>query len=394
LGYLSKPLSRNPEVGFFDDEDTQHVIAKIASTNRLTIFTGAGIATDLKIPDWSTLVARLLETLEHSRHADDEDCRSTVGFALDFFHQMPTASIVDALYRERYAHDAIEQRNRGIADILYPRDGQRGDQWVPEEALAIYVLRLAVAKRLAGCDVHIVTTNYDDSLERIADSHKDMLSDLGSQGVRVFSNSDATDNGPAEGVPVSHVHGFIPHDGPGRHVVFAEREYIEWAPAGPWTPWKSATANAPAPKTVSAASKTPGCATCPSTATRPTRSGSRSSPWPPICSPGPKPSLGPNTNPLDDGNPNDYGCASSPSPAASSAAAADNGSDYPRLALEPPHRHRIRRAPALPKPRTPIPPQGTRRPRESARVVAVAVLRRRRPARSCVRPEAGQPIPG
>ncbi|MCV7102740.1 transposase [Mycobacterium palustre] len=42
------------------------------------------------------------------------------------------------------------------------------------------------------------------------------------------------------------------------------------------------TCNAPAPKTVSAASKTPACITCPSTATGPTGSGSKSSPWPAI----------------------------------------------------------------------------------------------------------------
>ena len=60
-------------------------------------------------------------------------------------------------------------------------------------------------------------------------------------------------------------------------------------PAGPWPTWRSVTGSAPAARTASAASKTPACATCPSTATPRTGSGSRSSPWPPTCSPGPRP---------------------------------------------------------------------------------------------------------
>src|SRR4029079_9651387 len=45
------------------------------------------------------------------------------------------------------------------------------------------------------------------------------------------------------------------------------------ASAGRWPPSKSAIANAPAPKTASAASKTLVCAICPSTAITPTGSG-------------------------------------------------------------------------------------------------------------------------
>lgn len=230
----NRPPLRDPEVGFFDDHDTKRIIRKIAEADRLTIFVGAGIAADLEIPNWSNLVARLLERLELSNHEDEEACRTAVGFALDFFHQMPTASVVDALYTERHRGQAIQQRNRDIASILYPQAGAPENTQVLQDALAIYVLRLATAKRLAGCDVHIVTTNYDDSLERIADSNKDVLSDLGSDGVEVFSNDAPGDDGLPNGVPVSHVHGLIPRDGEGREVVFSEREYIEWDQRSKW----------------------------------------------------------------------------------------------------------------------------------------------------------------
>jgi hypothetical protein len=234
LVYPDKPPARNPEVGFFDEDDTKRIIQEIAKAERLTIFVGAGIAADLEIPNWSGLVARLLERMERRKHEDDAACRKAVRFAIDFFHLMPTASIVDALYADEYGDQAVRRRNEDIAAILYPRNGQPAKAHVPPDALAIYVLRLARAKRLAGCDVHIVTTNYDDSLEWIADNNTDALSDLGSDGVAVFSNDDAEDDGKRPGVPVSHLHGLIPRAENGREVVFSEREYIRWDRESRW----------------------------------------------------------------------------------------------------------------------------------------------------------------
>ncbi len=229
-----KPPSRNPDIGFFDDDDTKRIISKITNAGRLTIFVGAGIAADLEIPNWSKLVSRLLEKLESTNHDDEVACRTAVTFALDFFHQMPAASIVDALYAELYGGEAVRRRNEDIASILYTRDGLPADNRIPRDALAVYVLRLAAAKRLAGCDVHIVTTNYDDSLEWIAANNNDVLSDIGSEGVDVFSNTDPKDDGLRPGVPVSHVHGLIPRNGESREVVFSEREYIEWDQQSKW----------------------------------------------------------------------------------------------------------------------------------------------------------------
>jgi hypothetical protein len=234
LGNPDKPPSRNPEVGFFDEEDTNSIIRKVADAKHLTIFVGAGIAADLEIPNWSGLVARLLEGLELSEDDGEGSCRKAVGFALDFFHQMPTASIVDALYEERYPGEAVQRRNEDIAQILYFDNGRSAKPHVPNDALAIYVLRLAATKWLAGCDVHIVTTNYDDSLEWIAANNPDVLSDVGKHGVRVFSNTDYTDGRRDNGVPVSHVHGLIPRTGAGRDVVFSESDYIEWDEGSKW----------------------------------------------------------------------------------------------------------------------------------------------------------------
>lgn len=224
---------RDSNVGFFDDPNTERVIREIASAKKLTIFTGAGIAADLKIPNWSTLISRLLHNLELPRHDNDHTkARTSVQAAIDSFHQLPTASIVDALYCERHPSDAAAQaeRNRDIATILYAPNGAG----VPDDALAVYVLRLATAKWLAGCDVHIVTTNYDDSLEYIAASKQELgLSDIGTEGVRVFSYW-YNDGEPTEGVPVSHVHGLIPRSGEAREVVFSESEYIDWDQNSRW----------------------------------------------------------------------------------------------------------------------------------------------------------------
>ncbi|WP_439383860.1 SIR2 family protein [Amycolatopsis lexingtonensis] len=219
-------------MGFFDEADTKAAIRKIADAQRLTIFTGAGIAADLRVPNWSKLVSRLLENLESRTYRDDQECRATVHQAVDFFHQMPAASIVDALYEELFPGRATEQRNEDIARILYA-DRQLEHEAIPEDSLAVYVLRLAVAKRLAGCDVHILTTNYDDVLEQIA-NHDVTFSGLRLNGVEVYTSWDPDDDGLAHGVPISHLHGFIPREGTATAVVFSESEYIKWDQASPW----------------------------------------------------------------------------------------------------------------------------------------------------------------
>jgi hypothetical protein len=60
-----------------------------------------------------------------------------------------------------------------------------------------------------------------------------------------------------------------------------------------------------------------------------TRSGSKSSPSPPTCSPGPRPWPSTSANPPAAGNPNTCGYDCSPSPDASSTPAADDDCDYP-----------------------------------------------------------------
>src|SRR3954452_23280180 len=61
--------------------------------------------------------------------------------------------------------------------------------------------------------------------------------------------------------------------------------------------------------------------------TRRIGSGSRSSPWPPTYSPGPRPWPSTSVSPPDDGNPNDCASGSSPSPDASSTASVEDDSD-------------------------------------------------------------------
>lgn len=227
-----RPPHRDPGIGFFDESDTKEAIRRVADAQRLTIFTGAGIAADLRVPNWSALVSRLLEDLESGTYQDDQVCRATVHQAVDFFHQMPAASIVDALYEERFPGHATEKRNEDIARILYAGRNTEHEA-VPEDSLAVYVLRLAVAKRLAGCDVHILTTNYDDVLEQIA-NHDVTLSDLRLHDTEVYTSWETKDDGLAPGVPISHLHGFIPRTGPAQSVVFSESEYIKWDQYSLW----------------------------------------------------------------------------------------------------------------------------------------------------------------
>ena len=82
-------------------------------------------------------------------------------------------------------------------------------------------------------------------------------------------------------------------------------------------------------RTASATPKTPGCATCPCTTSRRTRSGAPSSPSPASSPPGCRCSPSPGTTPAA-GNPNDCGCGCSPPPADSPPTAGSSACTCPR----------------------------------------------------------------
>ena len=91
--------------------------------------------------------------------------------------------------------------------------------------------------------------------------------------------------------------------------------------------WNYATGAGPDARTGSAAPRTPGCATCPCTASHRTRCGARSSRSPVTCSPGCR--CSPSRAKPAGGNRNGCGCGSSPAPGASSVAAAASSSASP-----------------------------------------------------------------
>ena len=153
-----------------------------------------------------------------------------------------------------------------------------------------------------------------------------------------------------------------PH--PGAQLRFTDVDGHRFTPSPPTRAKASSptsncgTAGGRGARTGSAARRTPGCGTCSSRASPPTRSGARSSRWPVSCSPGRR--CSPCPAPPAAGNPSGCGCGCSPSPAGSPAAAAAyasaSPSDGPGPARSPP------RSPACRPSRLADQPDQTRRP--------------------------------
>src|SRR3954470_3371380 len=136
--------------------------------------------------------------------------------------------------------------------------------------------------------------------------------------------------------------------------------------------------------------------------TRRIGSGSRSSPWPPTYSPGPRPWPSTSVSPPDDGNPNDCASGSSPSPDASSTASVEDDSDShatgPGTGSSTPAGPRSAPPEGIPHPNDQDPENRRRQRRRPSTPTttdpAVVPLAPRQPPRRNIEARACLPIPG
>jgi len=83
-------------------------------------------------------------------------------------------------------------------------------------------------------NVHIVSTNYDDSMREIYSGNDAfalyLRNDLHVR-FRDFATKRPTNLG-ARTIPIVHVHGLIRRTGRGQEVVFSEPDYVRWTNSG------------------------------------------------------------------------------------------------------------------------------------------------------------------
>jgi hypothetical protein len=151
---------------------------------------------------------------------------------IDGLHEMPTASIVDQQMARQYGTTWQTHRNAKIRRALYHETSQGEVRPVQSPSLAEFVLRLAAAMRLQDVDVHILTTNYDDLLERVARDNV-LLQQL-SERYKVRFTSHVNEPSPrGKQIPIVHLHGYCPQQGGARAIVFSEADYIKWENESP-----------------------------------------------------------------------------------------------------------------------------------------------------------------
>jgi hypothetical protein len=235
--------TRDFNLGFFSNESTMAAIEDLASASRLTLFVGAGLSVDLGVPWWAKLVRTLLrqrldelavDPNEFGLSIDQTD--AVAAKVINATFQIPAASMVDQLFINKFNSRAIPtQRNSALRDLLYTDDRGETRYFLERPSLTRSVLELAAAlKALApDKDIHIITTNYDDSMREIWQSDQAFAGQLKSLGVRFNDlGSRRPPDATSTTIPVVHVHGRIPRTGRCDNVVFSEPDYVDWMNSG------------------------------------------------------------------------------------------------------------------------------------------------------------------
>ncbi len=226
-------MPRDYTVGFFDDASTTEAIDALTnSTEPLTIFAGAGVPADQSLPAWGDLVRELLIDGLAAAGPTRLASAAMADRLRDAFQNLPSVSIVDELLKDKQPpglSDARYQtrRNQRLRRMLY-----RSHAAVVRPSLAEYILRVAIAAFAAGRDVAILTTNYDDVLELVAEE-PDIQRLAASAGVTGFPSFGYVEPDPVDRstIPIVHLHGLLPRPkSPLRasQLVFSERDYHRW----------------------------------------------------------------------------------------------------------------------------------------------------------------------
>lgn len=249
-------ITRNRDLGFFDDDLTKEAILRLSECKSITLFVGAGASLDLNLPTWSSLVAKLLEQTVARRFnvpSDPDTARMICDELVKTLFQVQSASLVDSYLStelkdsmseltsaQRYIK-MLEVRNHRLRECLYEHDHLAGI--ARKSTLVGKLLEVAILLKQVDedRDVHIITTNYDNAIEE-ASLQEPYASVMLRDGIKlaIFADAHPTpdDLQGKDVIPVVHIHGLL--RSPSGHavnanrphtlgqVVFSEADYMDW----------------------------------------------------------------------------------------------------------------------------------------------------------------------
>lgn len=224
---------RNFAVGFFSDVPTSAAISRIAEADHITIFAGAGVCLDQGVPGWNHLVSRLLDKRLEDSSIDAAMVGSVSAHLLEQYREVPTATIVDALYSDQLGVKAAARRIDDIRSVIYESGQNVG---LASPSLVERTLLLAHALHVAGRNVHIITTNYDDLFEYVS-AERLSTGVFKKWGVNVvpYSERPPATHRVEDLIPVVHIHGFVPRAGSNvAPPILSEKDYFEWDANSPF----------------------------------------------------------------------------------------------------------------------------------------------------------------
>jgi hypothetical protein len=191
---------------------------------RLVFVLGAGASASYGLPDWNTLLQKLLLITIKSEHGKEEDGIENIDekagvLARTFSNVFEPNPIIAARYlhnyfKKKHPHSALAFEN-AIRDTLYGelRNGQESD-------LLKEIRQFCIAAGRSPNIDSIITYNYDDLLEQCL---KNLDVDIPFFAI----HSRGMKNGVNE-LPIYHVHGYLPQTGKitsKNKVILSEDEY-------------------------------------------------------------------------------------------------------------------------------------------------------------------------
>lgn len=193
------------------------LIDRFGRASDVTLVVGAGASMEAELPSWRALITRLLRRVadEHTGLKTPEAEQEWVRQTLDQDDLLAAGAVVQVM-----AKDDLDVL---LPQELYGLEGASGYEPGPIAQQVAY-LRECFGERLV-----MVTTNYDDLLER-ALANRGFLK----KNIKSYVRRRGHDALPAGAVPVTHLHGFAGRTGNPKRLVLTEEHYHRMQTGTSW----------------------------------------------------------------------------------------------------------------------------------------------------------------
>lgn len=184
--------TKNKEKTNFDNlGESIKSIRYALSNNRLTLVCGAGVSSSIGLPDWNTLLIRILNyTLDLKQKCMTKN---------DMKNLLSSSNLIVGKYLKILLRDEFDEV---VSKCLYEDERVLGDNAYAESALLKNIIKLIRPKRNRGSVESVITFNFDSLLEKFLSRNSIKYKAIYDEGIQF--NVDE--------VPIYHVHGYLPKD--------------------------------------------------------------------------------------------------------------------------------------------------------------------------------------